>query len=705
MCGLAIEIDAAEIKSIRGDENDSFSRGYHCIKGEALADLHTSRNRLKRPVQRTATGWRELPWDEALDLVARELLQVQAAHGNDAVASYVGNPNVHNYGSFLTLSGFVRSLKSKNRFAATSADQLPHHMVAYFLYGHQLLLPVPDIDRTSFMLILGGNPLVSRGSMMTAPDITNRLKAVQERGGRLVLIDPRRSETAAIVDEHHFIKPGTDAALLLALLHVIFAEHLVRLGRLEAFTRGVTALRTAVQDFTPERAAAVTGIAADKIRELARAFATATSAVCYGRVGVSTQAFGTTCQWLINALNIVTGNLDRPGGAMLTTPALDPIPATARGSFGRWRSRVRGLPEFAGELPVSVLAEEMLTPGLGQVRALVTVAGNPVLSTPSGPQLERALTGLDFMVAVDFHINETTRLANVILPPTGNLEHENYDAAFHVLAVRNTAKYSPVCFAPELGTRHDWQILAGLERRLRLGRKPTLKTRAQLELARLLTPERTLALGLRFGPHGAGFWPLGRGLTLKKLKAAPHGIDLGPLASRLPGRLRTKDQCIDLVPAIFRDDLERVRRELFEAVPATVAGADTAADLVLIGRRQVRVNNSWMGHIERLTKGRATCTALMHPDDAAARGLKTGDLVRVSSRAGQVELPLTVTSGIMPGVVSIPHGFGHTRAGVRLDVAAHAAGVSVNELTDADVVDRLSGNAVLNGVPIRVERA
>ncbi len=699
MCGLELEVQGDVVTAIKGDSQDAFSRGYHCIKGEALADLHAGKERLKRPLKRTGSTWTEIGWDEALDEVATKLHALQQEHGPDSVASYIGNPNVHNYGSLLYLQGLLRQLRSKNRYAATSVDQLPHHMVGYFLFGHQLLLPIPDIDHTDFMIIMGGNPLVSRGSMMSAPDVTTRLKAIRERGGTVVLIDPRKTETAAVADEHLFIRPGTDAALLLAMLHVVFADNLVKLRHLENLVDGLDEIRRVVKEYTPERVAAFTGIEATAVRSLATRFANAKSAVCYGRVGVSTQEFGTLAQWLLTVLNVVTGNLDHPGGAMFTLPALDPLPHVSRGHHDKWRSRVRQIPEFAGELPVSVLAEEMLTPGKGQIKGLLTSAGNPALSTPNGLQLEKALAGLEFFVAIDLYLNETTRFAHIILPPTGNLEHEHYDAGFHMLAVRNTAKFSPPCFAPEAGTRHDWQIMAGLERRL-VAKARGFGQRLQAQASRLASPERILALGLRFGPYGAGLNPLRAGLTLGKLKKHPHGIDLGPLKTQFPQRLFTKNKRINLAPDLFVKDLDRLRPRVF-----TPAAPPAGFDLVLIGRRQVRVNNSWMGHIERLTKGRPTCTLLMHSQDAAKRGIVTGNVVRVTTRVGSIEIPATIVDGIMPGVISIPHGFGHTRSDVRLPIPEHARGVSVNEITDETVLDALSGNAVFNGVPVRVERA
>lgn len=701
MCGLVLETEGGRVVSTRGDAEDPFSRGHLCPKGVALGDVHADPERLRQPMRRTADGWRPVSWDEALDEAAERLRAVQAAHGRDAVAVYQGNPTVHNYGSLLFAPGFVRALGTRNRFSATSVDQLPHHLAAYYMFGHQLLIPIPDLDRTDFFLVLGANPAVSNGSLMSAPDAAGRIKAIRRRGGTVVVIDPRRTETAALVDRHHFIRPGTDALLLLALLHVVFDERLEKPGRLTELADGLDAVRAMAADFPPERAAAVTGIGAEEIRGLARAFAAAPSAVCYGRCGVSTQEFGGLAHWLINLLNLVTGNLDRPGGAMFTTPAVDVLKRTGRGSHGRFRSRVRGLPEFGGELPVATLAEEILTPGPGQVRALVTSAGNPVLSTPNGAQLDRALAGLDFMVSVDFYLNETTRHAHLILPPTGPLEHDHYDLVFYLLSVRNAARFSPAVFAAAPGALHDWQIFLGLQRRLERGTKARLRSAA---LGRL-RPHGMLDLGLRTGPYGAGFRPFARGLSLRRLRKHPHGMDLGPLEPVLPARLFTKDGKIYAAPPLLLDDVARLRARLLDGAgeAGAAAAADGGFDLLLIGRRQLRSNNSWMHNYPRLMKGRNRCTLLLHPADAAARGIAEGAPVRLSSVAGSVVVPAELSDEVMAGVVSLPHGFGHGRPGIGTAVAVAHPGASANDVTDDQFLDALTGNAALNGVPVRVE--
>jgi len=692
ICGLEIKHEAGEVLSIVGDAQDPFSRGHICPKAVGLKDIYEDPNRLRRPLKRTATGWEEVPWDVALDEVAAGLRRQRDRHGPHATAWYAGNPSVHNSGTQLAAPGFLKALGSRHLFSASSVDQLPHHFAAWQLYGHPLLLPVPDLDRTDFWLILGGNPLVSNGSLMTAPDVANRLKAIRARGGQVVVVDPRRTETAARADAHHFIRPGTDVFLLLAMTQVLFAEHLVNLGRVGEFTDGIAELGAAVAEFTPESVGPITGIAPDSVRVLARALAAAGRAVVYGRVGVSVQEFGGLCLWLINALNLLTGHLDEPGGYMFATPALDILGKPGiYNKHDRYRSRVRQVPEFMGELPVACLAEEILTPGAGQLRALVTSCGNPVLSTPNGPQLETALAGLDFMVSIDIYLNETTRHAHYILPPATGLETAHYDVSFHALAIRNTSRYSEPLFAKGPDARYDWEIFEGLRQRLETGDAYDAAAATPLE-----NPETKLDLGLRYGAYGP---PEKGGLSLEQLRNNPHGLDLGPLQPRLPEALRTENRRINLAAPLFLADLARARAVL-------LAPAATAADqLLLVSRRELRSNNSWMHNLPRLIKGRNRCTLHLHPDDAAARGLVDGQTVRVQSRVGRVELPVEITPSTMPGVASMPHGYGHHRPGTRLDVARAHAGASINDLTDEMRLDALTGNAALTGVPVWVGAA
>jgi anaerobic selenocysteine-containing dehydrogenase len=624
-------------------------------------------------------GWQEISWEEALDTTARRLVDISARLGVNAVGIYMGNPTVHNYGMMTHQSSLFRHFRTDNRFSATSVDQLPHHLAALWLFGHKLLFPIPDIDRTDYFLMLGANPLASNGSLWTVPDVKKRIKALTARGGKLVVIDPRRTETARLASEHHFITPGSDALFLLALLHTLFEEGLTDLAHLADFTTGLDAVAQAIAGFTPESVEVHTGISAGDTRRIARELAAAGAGICYGRMGVSTQAYGTLCQWLIQIINIVTGNLDRPGGSLFTLPAVDQVSNVSPGGFGRHRSRVRGLPEFDRELPVAALAEEITTPGEGQVRALFTGAGNPVLSTPNGRHLDEALGQLDFMVSLDPYLNETTRHADIILPPTSPLEHDHYDLAFHVNAVRNTARYNEPVFDKPEGSLHDWEILAELGNRV--------GTLLGLEPQPIISPDKIIEMGLQAGPYRE------RPLTLATLKANPSGIDLGPLQPQLPGRLRTKEKVIRCDTPEPLADLARLRDEFAQPHHGL---------LKLIGRRHVRSNNSWMHNYHRLVKGRERCTLLMHPSDMKRRDIGDGSRVTVSSRTGTVQLAVEASEDIMPGVVSLPHGYGHDRPGIRMAVAREHAGVSCNDITDEHALDALSGNAALNGVLVSV---
>jgi anaerobic selenocysteine-containing dehydrogenase len=686
LCGIQVTVLDGEVLAIKHDTDDPLSRGHICPKAVALQDIYTDPDRLRRPMRRTADGWRQMEWDEAFDLVVNRLADIRTRYGRHAVGVYIGNPTVHSLGALTHGVPFVSLLGTHNRFSATSVDQLPHQLVNWQLFGNQLRFPIPDIDRTGYFLMFGANPIVSNGSIMTVPGFASRVKEMQARGGKLVLFDPRRTETARVADEHHFIRPGSDAAVMLAMVNVLLAEGLIRPAD---YIDNVGRLRSLIAEFSPDRTAAASGVPAETIRRIAREFAGAPTAVAYGRTGVSTQRFGALAQWAVQLLNILTGNLDRPGGAMFTTPAADLTKVLTAGHYGKWHSRVRGLPEFSGELPVSVLAEEIEAPGNGQIRALVTMAGNPVLSTPDGAAVDRALDKLDFMVAVDIYMNETTRHADVILPPTVALERDHYDLLFHALAVRNTARFNPAVFPRPRDARHDWEIFRALgtryARRIAFGAgSPRRRLAAAASLGRfLLTPTQAVEVLLRTGPHR---------ISLGKLKRNPHGLDLGPLQPCLPGALATKKKRIDLTPKLLVDDLPRLQ----QAIAASSDG------LVLIGRRHLRSNNSWMHNSERLVKGKPRHQLLMNPADLAVRDVADGARVRVSTRAGSVDVEVVASDEMMPGVVSLPHGWGHHYAGVQLSVASKTPGVSVNDLTDPELFDELAGTAALNGVPVTV---
>jgi anaerobic selenocysteine-containing dehydrogenase len=686
MCGLAITVRDGAVADVRGDRADPFTQGHVCPKAAALIDMQTDPDRVRTPLIREGTTFREATWEEALDRVADSIAQIKAEHGANATAVYLGNPSAHHWGMATHGPHFLGLLKTRNRYSATSVDQLPHQLVTYLMYGHQNLVPVPDVDRTAWLLVVGANPLASNGSMASMPAAERRLRAIQARGGRIVVVDPRRTETAKMADEHVFVRPGTDAALLLAMARTLIVDGLARPDRLLPMLDGLDELRSQIDAFTPASVEGFTGVPAGTIVRLAHELAAAPRAVVYGRVGVSTQRFGTLAQWAAQVLNILSGNLDRVGGSMFTTPAVDLVegPASKPGHFGAWRTRVRGLPEWAGELPVSALAEEILTPGDGRVRALVTVAGNPVLSTPNGRALDRALATLDFMVSVDVYRNETTRHAHVILPTPPPLEHDHYDLILASFAVRNYAKYSRAILPKPEGALEDWEVFTELGERLarRLGVEPRPR----------ITPTDVLAAGLALGPHGACRGP--EALTFERLRDAEHGVDLGPLVPRLPERLRTPSKRIAMVPPLCVSDLPRLKASLAASTP----------DLVLIGRRDVRSNNSWMHNYRRLVKGKTRHELLVHPQDLASRGIVDGDRVRVRSRVGEVVVEARACDDVMPGVVSLPHGFGHQGAGVELAVARAQPGVSANDLTDHGDVD-VSGTAVLNGVPVEIEPA
>ena len=685
MCGLEIKYKEKEIISIKGDKKDVLSKGHICPKAVALQDLYQDKDRLKTPVKRTDTGWQNISWDEAFDEVISKITFLQKKYGNNAVGTYRGNPNVHNLGAMLFGTPFIQSLQTQQKYTATSVDQLPHHITSLEMFGHQMLIPIPDIDHTDFMLIIGGNPAVSNGSMMSAPDFSNRLKAIQKRGGKFFVIDPRFTETAKLADQHYYIKPGKDALLLLALIHVIFEEKLENKAHLSPHIKDWDAIKKIANEYSPESISSIVGIKENEIKKLARTFATAESAVCYGRLGVSTQEFGGICIWLVNVLNIITGNFDIKGGAMFTLPAVDLVGMAAKtgktGSFDRRRSRVRNLPEYSGEYPVATLADEILTEGEGQIKAMITIAGNPVLSTPNGKQLAKAFEKLEFMVAIDIYINETTQYADIILPTTTGLETAHYDLAFHQLAIRNTTKYSEPLFAKTEDQKHDWEIFNSLTQRITGKENPA-------------TPEMMLDFMMQNGPYK------NKGISIKTLKENPHGIDLGTLQPCLPNRLFTKDKKIALAPPILINDLKRLKQQF--AVWKEEKNVDFP--FYLIGRRHLRSNNSWMHNSSRLVKGKERCTLLVNTSDALKLDLKDQQEVSVTSNVGTIKIPLETSDEMMQGVVSIPHGWGHHYENIKMKVSQKNPGVSINDLTDAMKIDEFTGNADFSGTKVRIEK-
>ncbi|MFW0784586.1 molybdopterin-dependent oxidoreductase [Gordonia sp. CPCC 206044] len=724
-CGLSLGIadDEPRVLTARGDAQDVFSHGYLCPKGASFPELDNDPDRLERPLVRRDGNLAEAEWDDALAIAADRLGAVIAESGNSAVGVYLGNPNAHTIAGALYAPLPIRAIGTTNVFSASTLDQMPKQVSLGHLFGNPFAFAVPDLDRTDHLVVIGANPVVSNGSVTTVADFPGKLAALRRRGGRLTVIDPVRTRTAKLADTHLAPRPGTDALLLFAVVHTLFDENLVApdLGGIGQYVRGVDVLRGAAEDFAPERVAEQCDVAAQTIRELTRTIASSPSAAVYGRMGTTTVEFGTLGSWLIDAVNILTGNLDRPGGVMFPLPPTAPRPRRRPGRdfrVGRWTSRVSGLPEVAGELPAVALAAELDTPGDGRLRALVTIAGNPVLSAPDGQRLSRALHDVDVMISVDPYLNETTRHADVILPPPRPSQSPHFDVTLNNLAVRATARYSPPIFALPDGRPDEMAILsrialslsgssvhadpasmddqvitATLAKEVSDPQSP-VAGRVVADLVEMLGDgpghERRLDMMLRLGAYGDAFGDNPGGLTLATVKAAPHGVDLGPMRSRLPEVIRTASGLVELAAEPLIDDVARLRASLDR-------GAD---DVVLIGRRHLRSNNSWMHNLPALQGGTNRCTLQVHPDDAARLGLD--DVALVKGPGGELRVPVEVTADIRPGVASLPHGWGHDHDDTRLAVAASTPGVNVNQLNDGSMVDPLSGTVVLNGLPVQI---
>lgn len=725
-CGLEITLTAGEITRVRGDRDHVMSKGFCCPKGIAIKELHEDPDRLRHPVIKENGLFRKATWAEAFGKIYKGLSFIRKKHGTDSVAIYLGNPNTHTMAGALFLKPLIKALNTRNFFTASTVDQIPKQTACGFLYGSNDLIPVPDIDHTDLFVVFGGNPLVSGGSLMTAPDMATRIKQLKARGGKLIVIDPMRTKTAEAADQHHFIRPGTDVALLFALLGILFKDQGFPKSSYDDRLKNIEKIKKYAETFTAELASKICGISEEAIIKLALDIKNAEKCAVYGRMGTSTVRFGTISSWLIEIINIITGNLDRHGGTMFPKPAHIPEKTVSRNGFvtGRWKSRVSGAPEIGGEIPVSVMAEEIETPGQGQIKALVTVAGNPVMAIPESERIDRAISGLDFMASVDFYINETTRHADVILPPASPLSHGHYDFVFHGFAVRNGAVYSPPVIEKNADEMDKWEILAKLAL-IAAGNGPeadpsdlaenmingladaTIKAiggeksgikREMLtsQLTGAPGPERILDFLLKAGPYGDGFGMKQGGLSLKKLLESPHGIDLGALTPRLDSVLATQDGKIDLMPDIIENEIK---------VLCNWASGfrNLESELLLIGRRHLRTNNSWFHNLPSMTKANP-CDLLVNPQDAARLGLIDKGHAEVESEAGKITVPVSVSDRIMKGVVSLPHGWGHDMQGAKLSNAEKTPGVNTNRITP-NRIDPLCGNAVLNGIAVRVRTA
>lgn len=720
-CGLTLTVDDGRVTGARGDRDDVFSAGFICPKGASFAELDNDPDRLTAPLIRRSGVLTEATWDEAFAAMADGLSAAIRDHGGASVGVYLGNPNAHTMAGALYPPLIIRGLGTRQVFSASTLDQMPKHVSLGLMFGSPVAFTVPDLDRTDHLVIIGANPLVSNGSLATAADFPGKLRALRKRGGRLVVIDPARTRTAALADRHLAPRPGTDAALLFAVVHVLFDENLVDLGALTDHVAGVDRVRALASGFAPEAVTGFCGVDADEIRTLARELAAAPTAAVYGRMGTSTVEFGTLGSWLVDVVNVLTGNLDRPGGTMFPLSPVAPAPRGHRPGrgfgTGRWHSRVSGYPEVLSELPTVALAEEIETPGDGQIKAMITIAGNPVLSAPDGDRLDRALDAVGFMLCVDPYLNETTRHADVILPPPPPSRSPHFDFALNALAVRNNARYSPPAL-PLDGRPDEAEILSrvalvlygiGYDADPALVDEQVIATTLAKETADTGSPvagrpveeltallpagpgyERRLDMMLRLGAYGDAFGARPDGLTLQRLKDAPHGIDLGPLQPRLRDVLRTPSGKVELAPPQLVSDVERLRAAVGRATDG----------YLLIGRRHLRSNNSWMHNLPALAGGSNQCTLRIHPDDAAELGI--GDTAVVKGSGGELVVPVEVTEDIRRGVLSLPHGWGHDRGGTGQSLAAGQPGVNVNQLNDGSTLDPLSGTAVLNGIPVLV---
>jgi len=697
MCGLAIEVKDNKVIAIEGHKEDIYSQGHICPKGIALKDLHNDPNRLKQPVKKTKDGWQKISWEEAFDTVEQNIKKIRKKYGNDAIGTYTGNPTVHNTGTAITLYDTINAINTKNRHASHSLDSVPVFLVNQMMFGHAMLAPIPDIDHINYMLIIGANPMASNGSFMSTPDIKGKFKAIQKKGGKVVVIDPRKTETADKADEHYFIHPEKDVLLLLAIINELFLRDAIPQSRALSFADHIKELKIMARPYTIGTVAPIVGIHKTQISHIIDDLIAHQNSIAYGRLGVNTQSFGTLCQWLITCINILLGSLDEKGGLMFTLPAIDYVTLMAHESkMFRYSSRVKSYKEIVGEFPTATIADEILTKGKDQIRGFITIAGNPARSAPNSQLVEKALEDLEFMVAIDMYINETTQYADIILPPAVGLETMHYSFVLHMIATRNTSKFSTAPLTISKEQRYDWQIMGELQRRLFNG---NFFQGIKSNLLSRIHPKTKLDLALKTGPYGVwgGRFLRKNGLSLKRLKRQEGGVELSPLTPVLPKRLFTKTKRIELMPTLFVHEIEKVAALL-------TPEQNEKYPLKLIGRRHLRSNNSWMHNLPVLEGGSRKCTMMIHQNDAENYGIASQETVEVYSAFGAIAIEAEITSDIIPGTISIPHGWGHHGKGVEMETAQRNAGVNINQLMNHDRLDPLSYNMAFNGQPVAIRK-
>jgi formate dehydrogenase len=700
LCGLRVTVEDGKVARIRPDPDHPLSAGFACPKGIAMTDVQNDPDRVLHPLRRRDGGFERVSWDEALDEIGTRLGRILDERSGPALGWYMGNPGAFSYSHPLWVKALLDAVGSPHWYTASSQDVSNRFAASAFLYGSPFLLPIPDLARTDLLLMVGANPLVSHGSVMSAPRVKDQLHAITERGGRVVVVDPRRSETARAF-EHLAVNPDSDAWLLLSLLHVIFAGGLEDALAIERQASGTEALRALAAKHPPEVTEERTGVPAARVRELARDLARAEHAAVYGRTGSCLGRNGTLVSYLLDALNVVTGNLDREGGAMFGNPpiAFDKVAdRIGAGTYGKVRSRIGGFPEVLGALPASLMAKEIRAPGEGQLRALFVSAGNPVLSVPNGDELEAAMRELDLFVSIDLYVTETNREADFVLPATTFLEREDFPLPFLPLFTTPFVQWTDPLVEPAGEARQEWEVIEQIAKRVGVVPSSSRLGRVLGRIGLKLSPQRLMDLLLRTGSKGDWFGLRRGGLSLRKLRDNPHGVVLAEHLEPgvLPDKIRHRDKRVRLDPPEIIEDAGRL---------AARNGRDPEFPLRLIGLRELRSHNSWMHNARLLMRGGRVHAARVHPDDAEDHGIEDGEPCRISSPHGSIELPALVTDEIVAGTVAVPHGWGHQRGG--WSVAREAGGANVNALSSSEPEDleRLAGMAHLNGIPVRIELA